>query len=469
MRNSSLFIETTKDMRAKGSSLRTVGLTSGVVLLIIRLNLQQYKRQYEPRCVGVALIALLLLPAAIVAFKNMDLPSAGMYHDDAVYLATAKALAEGKGYRIESLPDERWETKYPPAFPFILSLVWKLSPKFPGNSTGFLLVVWTALPVFLFLQTRMFAQLPFPPFVGIIACLCLLARGATVLLSVTLLSDLWFCCEVILVLMLAERACDSDSRWNVAVAAGLGAALAYLTKSSAAPLLASVSALMVLGGRWRQAMIYVGTAAPAVLAWSIWSFSHPHRVADYNDVFYSSYLGEFAYKKALQGIYPPLWSHVRQLLPQLGEILIPSFLPESAFAWLRGVIGMVGVLGIFRLCHSGRPKQYTAFAGLYALETCLWPSPLSARYVLPVVFLWIAGVMSWLAFPNRSNNAPSRKIPIWVFPVILIFMPVYLVWCVSIVRAADDWRAERELVHRIPQGRFQTRWQTAGRQIPRSR
>ena len=62
---------------------------------------------------AVAFVAL-LLPAIFVAFFHRDLPSLGAYHDDGVYLATAKAIAEGKGYRIESLPDERWQSKYPP-------------------------------------------------------------------------------------------------------------------------------------------------------------------------------------------------------------------------------------------------------------------------------------------------------------------------------------------------------------------
>jgi hypothetical protein len=396
------------------------------------------------RCASIALIALLLIPAAIVAFKNFDLPSAGQYHDDAVNLVTAKALADGKGYRIESLPDERWQTKYPPAFPFLLSLVWKLFPEFPGNSAGFLILAWAALPVLLFFEIRIFDRWRFPRFAGILACLCLLAHEATVLLSITLLPDLWFSCEVILVLMLAERASEPKSHWNVAVAAGLGAALAYLTKSSAAPLLASVFGVLLLRGSWRRALLFAAASAPAVLVWSLWSYSHLHPVMDYNDVFYSSYLREFAFKSDLQGIFSPFWSHARQFLPQLGGTLIPGFLPGSAFSWLRAATGLIGVLGIFRLCLSGRARHYSVFAALYALEICLWPSPLFSRYLLPVLPLWIAGAMSWLAFPNRSDKTASPKIPVWVPTAVLILAPVYVVWCISIIRLGNSWRVERQ-------------------------
>jgi hypothetical protein len=56
-----------------------------------------------------------------------------MYHDDGIYLVTAKALAEGHGYRIISLPGGPYETKYPIGYPFFLSALWRLFPLFPQN------------------------------------------------------------------------------------------------------------------------------------------------------------------------------------------------------------------------------------------------------------------------------------------------------------------------------------------------
>jgi len=58
----------------------------------------------------------------------------GSYHDDAIYVVCAKALAAGLGYRIISLPMEPWQTKYPPLFPLSLATVFVVSPTFPGNT-----------------------------------------------------------------------------------------------------------------------------------------------------------------------------------------------------------------------------------------------------------------------------------------------------------------------------------------------
>ena len=52
----------------------------------------------------------ILLPVYWFAFRA---PAVGIYHDDGIYLVTAKALAEGKGYRIINLPAELPQTKYP--------------------------------------------------------------------------------------------------------------------------------------------------------------------------------------------------------------------------------------------------------------------------------------------------------------------------------------------------------------------
>src|SRR5262245_12078008 len=57
----------------------------------------------------------------------------GAYHDDGVYVITAKSLAEGHGYRLLHLPGQPRQTKYPPLFPAVLALFWRLYPDYPAN------------------------------------------------------------------------------------------------------------------------------------------------------------------------------------------------------------------------------------------------------------------------------------------------------------------------------------------------
>jgi hypothetical protein len=57
----------------------------------------------------------------------------GVYHVDAMYVITARALAQGEGHRLINLPDCPLQTKYPILYPALLSIIWKLWSSFPQN------------------------------------------------------------------------------------------------------------------------------------------------------------------------------------------------------------------------------------------------------------------------------------------------------------------------------------------------
>ncbi|HUE70202.1 MAG TPA: hypothetical protein VMP01_04870 [Pirellulaceae bacterium] len=57
----------------------------------------------------------------------------GLFHDDAIYVSTAKALAQGEGYRLIDVPGAPLQTKYPILYPAILSVIWRAWPNFPDN------------------------------------------------------------------------------------------------------------------------------------------------------------------------------------------------------------------------------------------------------------------------------------------------------------------------------------------------
>ena len=64
---------------------------------------------------------------------QMVLGVCGVYHDDAIYVITGKALAQGYGYRLINLPGSPFQTKYPILYPALLSVIWKIWPAFPEN------------------------------------------------------------------------------------------------------------------------------------------------------------------------------------------------------------------------------------------------------------------------------------------------------------------------------------------------
>src|SRR5215471_427636 len=92
------------------------------------------------RDAGLALLLALLMGATSFGLWLPDI--CGVVHDDAIYVVTAKALAEGDGYRLIHLPGTPRQTKYPPLFPALLAFLWKLDPHFPANTWLLLTVPW---------------------------------------------------------------------------------------------------------------------------------------------------------------------------------------------------------------------------------------------------------------------------------------------------------------------------------------
>jgi hypothetical protein len=80
----------------------------------------------------LGVVLLIFAGLSVVAIENYRL-FFGMYHDDSIYLVSAKSLADGLGYKIISLPGDPVQSKYPIGFPLYLAAFWKLFPQFPQN------------------------------------------------------------------------------------------------------------------------------------------------------------------------------------------------------------------------------------------------------------------------------------------------------------------------------------------------
>jgi hypothetical protein len=101
-------------------------------------------------------LALVSWSALAFAIANPNL--AGLYHDDGIYLVCSKSLATGSGYRIISLPEQPYQTKYPILLPLVLAPVWWLAPDFPANIRWFQVVILAFSVLLLFLAHHLFEK-----------------------------------------------------------------------------------------------------------------------------------------------------------------------------------------------------------------------------------------------------------------------------------------------------------------------
>ena len=197
---------------------------------------------------AAGVFVLALAPSAYLAWTLRAMPHLGFYHDDSIYWVSAKSLAEGHEYRIDSLPGQPYQTKYPPLYPALLAGIWKINPNFPANLPLATLFAWLLLPVYL---AMVWVFLRYYGFSWRDQCVLVLVAGLSpvaAMFSFSLMPELLFTALLLASVLLAERALsDGTPRW-LPVLAGVCGALAYLTKSAAGPLLLTAPLYFV----WRK-------------------------------------------------------------------------------------------------------------------------------------------------------------------------------------------------------------------------
>jgi hypothetical protein len=336
---------------------------------------------------GLFLVAL--APSAYLAWTLRDMPHLGFYHDDSLYWVSAHSLATGDGYRIQSLPGEPYQTKYPPLYPALLAAVWKLNPQFPANLPLATLVAWLMLPLFLAALWRLLSEDGFSTRERTILLLAAALSPVTVVFGFSLMPELGFTALLIASLILAEHAMQPDApRW-LAVAAGLCAGAAYLAKSIAAPLLLTVPLCFILRKHFRQAALFAGAMLPAVAGWQWWIARHLVHVADPATMYYTDYVGYQHYNVPLRDLPLVIWYNLDGFLQGAGKLLIFD-LPYGS-KHLERLIAIAAIAGCVRLAARTRKLQYPLAALGMTAVLLVWHFPPDQRFVFPLYPLLLAG------------------------------------------------------------------------------
>lgn len=167
----------------------------------------------RPPAFWITILVLALVPSAFVALTAIDLPHFGSFHDDSICFVCARSLAQGSGYRILSLLEQPYQTKYPPLYPLFLARIWKLNANFPDNLRFAAVFSWLIPPVYLMLAKRTFSDLGLGSTHGWVLCAVLALNPYVIFYSVHLMSELIFTCFLLASLCLAKRAGEPGSAW----------------------------------------------------------------------------------------------------------------------------------------------------------------------------------------------------------------------------------------------------------------
>jgi hypothetical protein len=230
------------------------------------------------RWAGVAGVALAALACVAVYLLRYD-HVAGFTVDDAWYILLAKALAAGQGYTLINSPSPGITPFYPPGFPFLLALVFKVAPNFPQNvwllkAVSVAAMFGLGLASFWYFTRRRGLS---SWVAGAMASVVVLNPTLVFFATSSVMSECVFAFAQLLTVVVIER-CVSENGGRRALAfAALGAALAsyvFLTRSMGVSLLVGVVLYLAWRRLWRAAAVFVLGVGLLVGPWMVYSRRH---------------------------------------------------------------------------------------------------------------------------------------------------------------------------------------------------
>jgi Dolichyl-phosphate-mannose-protein mannosyltransferase len=362
------------------------------------------KRLHKWRVIAFAVLVVVslavIIPAYWIAFRA---PAVGMFHDDGVYLVTAKALATGHGYRIISLPDEIPQTKYPILFPLVLSLVWRLAPGFPGNMVFLKLVPLTFAVVWFWLTFRLIRQEASRE----VAAICVTLTAAlvwSVYLSTMVLSETMFaalCTGCLLLLRATETNGKNDRHGRRWILAAVLAGLACLTRTAGVCVVATGVICALRQRRPGRAAGFLAISLAVCAPWIWWVLTqHPPQT----DAYYSA--ANYGSWNVFSSYFPPDRKIAVVILNVLMLLQTPLVLPAVRWNGLLEVLLIVAAL----IVGLPRVKKLTVldiFLGVYVAMMLAWAWPPFRFVVVVYPLMLLFGWRMWRAtlelFPRRAG------------------------------------------------------------------
>jgi hypothetical protein len=336
----------------------------------------------------------------------------GIYHDDGIYISTAKALAQGQGYRLINLPDAPVQTKYPLLYPALLALIWKLWPAFPDNllAMQWLTLLFGAVTVGLAYLYMVRCDY-FSRGVGAAATLLCTTAPFFLFFCTITLSEIPFALLMILAMWSLDKTLAiPEGRRSTQLLLGFLLALPFLNRPIGI-VFAPVGLALLYGSGRSLRWVAVG-AATNMLPWMFWMLIGPHWYASEVTAYYTNYL-RWWYAFGMSSFGRVLCLNVLYIFWNSASIGLGVFNTDLFFPrWAWPLILMAGSsMYVELLRHLRQGRVLPCFLVVYLLIVLVWPWPPS-RFLIPILPFLLAYLLSrgwnWL-----------QKLPMLARPIFL--------------------------------------------------
>jgi hypothetical protein len=379
------------------------------------------------RLAAVAL-ATVLLWTAFFAWTSRDLPWFGRASDEAIFLLLGKTLANGSGYLLPCFPGSPYQTKFPPLFPALLSILWRLAPDFPGNLPLAALLGWLTHAALILLSYLTARSLGLSRPGAAMAAAAIGLNPLIAVLGLRACPDVLAACLAMASLLVLER---SSRHWSATALAGLVAAAAMLSRSALAPVgAAGVAWLLCRRQYWRAALFSVTGFLPFA-AWLAWSGRHLTPTADPVILFQTNYFGFLRAPVSWTGMLSSIGENLVAIPAPLAYIVLPW--PSTSGVWILPVLGVVCLVccGAIWLLRKRGATPYHWFTLVFGLELLLWNFHPNLRFLIPlaplVLIYFIAGASAIrTAIRDRLPGGRRADADLLAAAAAVVFC---LLWC----------------------------------------
>ncbi len=337
----------------------------------------------------------------------------GLFVDDAWYVLLAKSLATGQGYQLINSPSPGILPVYPPAYPFLLSLVYRLSPNFPGNVMLLKSVSTVAMFVVGWASYKHFRRdRQWPHLLSLISALTVALMPSLVFMATSsAMSECVFMVFQLLAMLAIESSSRSDNIKSGIGNAALGGALAataFLTRSIGLAVIAAGFIYLLKDRKWKSAAVFSLMVMIVAGPWTLYSRTHQPTaeqrteqggmiVQDYATQFWQQRAGETSSGNISLGSLPDrMWTNAMKIAGNnLATVFTPTFyrspklsgeealekgMSTRPFSYLLSLLLLLG----FGLALNRGMKMAELLTAFTLLITCAWPWD-TFRFLLPLM------------------------------------------------------------------------------------
>lgn len=367
---------------------------------------------------GVALVVLL------AALANITPDPIGVFFDDGIYALVAKAIAEGQGFVYPQLPGTPPAIHYPPTFPLLLALVWKIAPPFPESTMWFKVVNPVLLGVAAWGAMRLAMRvLQWTPLASAVVVLLGFVSVPTLVLTSVLLSEPLFLATLFPALLCASLLVEEGGiKW--ALVAGVASGILVLTRTVGGVILPAVVLVLLWDRRWREAAIYSAVTIALLMPWQLFVWKHAPGFPDALRGSYGPYLEWVVggYREGgLDLVLAVLGKNIRDAWGFLGIFFSPIVRSTRPVATVLVVLVAAGA--VLAGLIERRTRVIALTTGAYLCVVFLWPYQIER-------FLWGAWpllvlVTAWgLSLAYRAMRGTPRPALAWGVVGIAAFLAI---------------------------------------------